>query len=294
MKQAEQLLDDLRREIDEIDDALHDLLIRRTEVVQRIAALKGANGLTALRPAREASILRRLVARHKGPFPISTLVSVWREIMSALVGIQAPFAVAVSMPKRGAGYLELARYQFGSYTPVTAYRSAAQVFNAVIEGRATVGVLPLPQDDGQTPWWLALTVGENPPRIIGRLPFGASPPNDGNEQVEAFVIAHIAQEPTGADRSLFAIETSEISRARLKSEMDAVKLPAVTIVSWHGPKSSGESTHLVEIDDFVGEGDKRLDALQKRLGPDLARRIVPVGGYAIPFGAAAGPSSSEA
>ena len=34
-------LDDLRREIDDIDAALHDLLMRRTELVQRIGAAKG-------------------------------------------------------------------------------------------------------------------------------------------------------------------------------------------------------------------------------------------------------------
>ena len=33
-------LDDLRREIDEIDDQLHDLLMRRTEIVGRVGAVK--------------------------------------------------------------------------------------------------------------------------------------------------------------------------------------------------------------------------------------------------------------
>ena len=60
-------LDDLRREIDHIDDTIHDLLMRRAAVVERVGIVKGqmeaaegqANGAPAqapiyLRPAREA------------------------------------------------------------------------------------------------------------------------------------------------------------------------------------------------------------------------------------------------
>ena len=51
-------LDDLRREIDEIDEGIHDLLMRRTGVARRIGGIKGAG--PSLRPAREAEVLRRL------------------------------------------------------------------------------------------------------------------------------------------------------------------------------------------------------------------------------------------
>ncbi|MSP68599.1 MAG: hypothetical protein EXQ96_11060, partial [Alphaproteobacteria bacterium] len=56
-------LRDLRSEVDEVDDALHDLLIRRAEIVERIAAAKQNPGVdAATRPAREAAIMRRLLA----------------------------------------------------------------------------------------------------------------------------------------------------------------------------------------------------------------------------------------
>src|SRR5262249_10877709 len=40
MASADNPLDDLRRQIDGIDDALHDLLIRRAEIAERIGKLK--------------------------------------------------------------------------------------------------------------------------------------------------------------------------------------------------------------------------------------------------------------
>ena len=79
MGEASGSLDDLRRQIDEIDRMLHDLLIRRSEVVERIGALKGSersNGVVYLRPGREAVVLRRLIERHRGPLPKATLVRI--------------------------------------------------------------------------------------------------------------------------------------------------------------------------------------------------------------------------
>ena len=76
MSKQIETLEGLRGEIDEIDDALQDLLIRRAEVSHAIAKVKQpasvqGNGTIApaLRPAREAAILRRLIARHRGDLP---------------------------------------------------------------------------------------------------------------------------------------------------------------------------------------------------------------------------------
>src|SRR3546814_7390778 len=61
-------LDDLRRQIDYIDDAIHDLLMRRPDLGRQIGRATGQGGVF-IRPGREARVLRRLVARHTGPFP---------------------------------------------------------------------------------------------------------------------------------------------------------------------------------------------------------------------------------
>src|SRR5258707_5120237 len=97
-------LDDLRRQIDELDDQLHDLLMRRTEVVEAIGKEKKDGKVSAFRPGREAVILRRLVARHGGRFPAAGLVRIWREMLAATVGLQMPFAVAVYAPSAANGH----------------------------------------------------------------------------------------------------------------------------------------------------------------------------------------------
>ena len=56
-------LGDLRKEIDRIDEAMHRLLMERGEIIDRLIAVKKTQESgSAFRPAREADMMRRLVA----------------------------------------------------------------------------------------------------------------------------------------------------------------------------------------------------------------------------------------
>ena len=85
-------LTDLRKEIDRIDEAMHQLLIERSEIIDRLIAVKRSQdgGTSAFRPAREAEMMRRLVKRHKGILPLDTVESIWRVIISTFTYVQAP------------------------------------------------------------------------------------------------------------------------------------------------------------------------------------------------------------
>ena len=155
MAEAEPSLDSLRAQIDAIDDQLYRLIMQRAEVALSIGAVKNAHGAETgpMRPGREARLIRRLAAKEEGPFPKAVIVRLWREIIGAVLRLQGPFSVAVYAPEGAAGYWDLARDQFGSLTPATAHDSPQQVLNAVTAGRASVGVLPLPDGGDPQPWW---------------------------------------------------------------------------------------------------------------------------------------------
>ena len=130
-------LDELRQQIDKIDDKLHDLVMRRAELVVSVGAAKKGGRIPALRPGREAQILRRLVSRHEGPFPAPLVVRIWRELMGGTIGMQVDFSVAVYAPAVAPGFWDLARDHYGSFTPMTAHSTASQVLRAVTEGSAS-------------------------------------------------------------------------------------------------------------------------------------------------------------
>jgi len=291
MTELDTQLTSLRREIDEIDQAMHDLLMRRAELVERIRGAKTGERAAVWRPAREAQVLRRLLARHRGAFSRATLVRIWREIMSEFVRMQAPFAVAVVVPADRPELLELARDHFGQSATLQTHPTTRGAIAAIVEGRASVGVLPSPEDDDHEPWWPTLErSGENKYRIVAKLPF--APARSGRtERREALVVGRITHDPSGADHSYVLIDAGRgMSRASVSAAFAKAGLVPCFLTSHDGTRDPATTQFLVEIPDYVAETDPRLDTVRSALGAG-AETVIVVGGFAAPFvpGEMAGP-----
>lgn len=271
----------LRAGIDRIDESLHDLIMERAALAERIGRAKnGEAARTALRPAREASILRRLLKRHAGPMPPAVLARLWREMMSAMVGVQGAFSLAVYMPQRGAGYLALAHGQYGSYTRAVSFRSVGQVVQAVMEGKAVVGILPIIGGEDETPWWPRL-LGDLPetPKIVARLPFIAGAAGPGEDEA-AFAISRVPFEPSGEDRSILAIETeTRPSMGALKAMLESAGFTVHAIYDCRAIDAG--HVHAVEVAGYFPPGHGTLSAHVADLGKPVTR-IVGLGVYATP------------
>jgi chorismate mutase/prephenate dehydratase len=273
-------LEHLRAEIDRIDQEVLDLLVARSAVVRRIGEVKGdrLDGRAALRPAREAQILRRLAERANGRFPAAVLVRMWRELIAAQTRLQAPLSVAVFAPKeRALQVWDLARDHFGSATAMIAVDRPLQALRALADGSATVAVLPLPNDDDS--WWVSLMSDhELQWRVFARLPFVSSE----GEEVRALALGHPEIEPSGDDLTPLAIEAEQgLSRGGLRELLATAKLNPGWAATWR-PDPPAPAVHLVEVGSFVGAGDPRLGALQQAARGEVLRAI-PVGGYARPL-----------
>ena len=97
-------LADLRVEIDRIDKAMHELLIERGRVIDRLIEIKARQGGgSAFRPAREASMMRAIAERHRGLLPFDTVEGIWRIIISTFTYVQAPYSVHVDVSRGDAG-----------------------------------------------------------------------------------------------------------------------------------------------------------------------------------------------
>jgi chorismate mutase len=281
MSDTPKSLEDLRREIDAVDDAVHDLIMRRTALVHAVRAAK-PDGL-ALRPGREALILRRLLARHRGEFPRPVLVHIWRELMGAMVRLQGPFSVAVTAEAGGPDYLAIAREEYGSATSLMPCRSAQQAIGAVRDCAVSVAVVPLPREGDDKPWWLFL-MGDQKirPRIAARIPFASS---GSTTTLEALAVARLEQIETGDDRSFVVIETEDaLSRTRLKQLFGQVKLETSFQASYFDLEDRRRWLHLGEVNQFVRPDDDRLEQLKAAA---QARNVLHLGGYAVPITPAA-------
>jgi chorismate mutase len=164
-------LAELRQEIDRIDETMHQLLMERGEIIDRLIAVKGTQESgAAFRPAREADMMRRLVERHKGILPLDTAESIWRVIISTFTHVQAPFAVHADLSAGDALMRDSARFHFGFTVPFVAHTGASGVVAAVSESKGDLGLVPAFAAPHAGAWWTALEF-DSAPRIIARLPF---------------------------------------------------------------------------------------------------------------------------
>jgi chorismate mutase len=280
----ERTLVDVRNDIDAIDDRIHDLLIRRTELVEEVRSIK-SGWRVKIQPSREADIVYRLIARHRGPFPKPDLVAIWRILICATLSFEGPFSVAVHMPEREPGYWDIARDHFGPFTPMTRHASAHSVIEAVHRQEAIVGVLPMPRSDDADPWWPhILSSHAEAPKIVAQLPF-AGVGNGRGAGLQALVICPVAVVPTGRDRSLFAIDIAKrLGLAQVGGTLREVGFDCSLLIA-SCEKNSPETWHyLVEVDGYLAADDPRFGRLRRDVGETIDR-IVLLGGYATPLSA---------
>jgi chorismate mutase-like protein len=269
-------LESLRAEIDALDDRIHEALIQRAELSLAVREVKGGGG-AALRPGREAAILRRLVERHRGALPGAVIVRLWREILAASVRLQGPFAVAVASGAAGGLAVDLARTHFGPLTTLHASGSAAAVLNELAEGRAKVGVVALPEDAPAERWWRGFGVGPGAGfNVIGRLPVAAAAPGPA-----ALMVARQPFDPSTEDRGYAVLETSaELSHARVKAALEQATLSPVGFPA-AVDDAGGGSAQLIELASRLDDDDPRPTIAAKALGNGA--RLRAIGGYAIPI-----------
>jgi chorismate mutase/prephenate dehydratase len=132
-------LKNIRSRIDSIDDRIVDLLTERATLAQDIGHAKSG---AKYRPEREAQVLRRVIARNRGPLPAAALTRLYAEIMSACRSLEDGITVAYLGPQ-GTFSEEAATRQFGGQARMDACASIEDVFREVEAGSANYGVVPI-------------------------------------------------------------------------------------------------------------------------------------------------------
>lgn len=268
-------LDELRREIDALDDRIHDALIARSEIAAAVRLAKGADG-AVFRPGREARVLRRLVARHHGSLPAIVIVRIWREIMTASSRLQGPFTIAVAPNAAGGTGLDLARDHFGTLTAIQPAASIAQALSALMEARAQIALVPLAEDVPDEPWWRGFGAGPGPQlNVLARVPFITDARAGG-----ALLVGRQGFDASGDDHGFVVVETrAEMSQARLRTILEGAGLRVLGFPAAIDDAVAG-SLQLVELSVHVAGDDARLRQVEATIGEGTRLRVI--GGYAVP------------
>jgi chorismate mutase / prephenate dehydratase len=144
LEQADEpTLEQLRRQIDEIDRQIQELIAERALCAKKVGEVKGLTEKADFyRPEREAQVLRAVAARNKGPLSNEQLLRLFREIMSACLAQEEPLKVAYLGPE--GTFTQTAVYtQFGHSVRALSVPTIDEVFHEVESGVADFGVTPV-------------------------------------------------------------------------------------------------------------------------------------------------------
>jgi chorismate mutase len=204
---ASETLADLREEIDRIDARMHEILMERGEIIDRLIAVKARTGSgSAFRPGREADMMRRLVSAHKGILPLDTVESIWRIIISTFTFVQAAYSVHADVSAGDAPIRDCCRFHFGFTVPFVPHVGIAGVIDAVAASGGDLGLIPVNAGTAAGAWWTRL--GEpSAPKIIARLPFVER--HDHPAGMPLFVIAKPLTDGAARDVVLYSVELGQ-------------------------------------------------------------------------------------
>jgi chorismate mutase / prephenate dehydratase len=135
-------LDELRSGIDALDQQLVHMLNQRAALAQAVGEIKKKEGSPFFRPDRAAQVIAKVQGHSAGPLRPEHIGSIWREIMSACLALEARTRVAVLGP--AGTFCEQAGIQyFGSNVELVHCANFDEVFHAAESGHAEFGVVGL-------------------------------------------------------------------------------------------------------------------------------------------------------
>jgi len=135
-------LDELRVQIDRIDDTLLKLYNERMEYVHQVGTLKNTTGAPIYRPEREQSILNRLKAQNDGKLTDEAIEALFLEMFAVARNMELPERIAYLGPEASFTH-QAAESKFGAMSAYMPIGSIKGVFREVSKGNAKFGVIPI-------------------------------------------------------------------------------------------------------------------------------------------------------
>lgn len=153
-----QELEQLRNQIDGLDQQIQQLINERAHCAQQVAEVKHkyakpGEQVVFYRPEREAQVLHKVMARNTGPLAAKAMAKIFREIMSQCLALEEPLQVAYLGPE-GTFTQEAAIKHFGTGAVCHSQATIDEVFRQVERGDAQYGVVPV---ENSTEGLVALT-----------------------------------------------------------------------------------------------------------------------------------------
>ncbi len=251
-----------RKEIDEIDDKIINLLNQRINIVSKVKKIKEDNQDDFfIKSAREADMIKDLVKKSDKKIHKSIIANIWRKIITSSNMYEQPLTVALYSPNDNMSYQYLLRQYYADYIPINNCSNAQKVFSQLENNQAQIGALKVPNhNDEQENWWLNLANSSSSVKIFAKTPFFYQ-----NNQEKLFILAKKEQEKSSSDTTIICLETkSDISFDRIENNIKECNLNYNLLKRATSDSIIDAKFYLIELDGFYEDGDEKLKELSQK------------------------------
>ena len=227
-------------------------------------------------------MVRRIVDKFTDTaFSPAAAAAMWRLLIGASTTVENPLSISAYAPDSDPSLYWLAREYFGPFIPVGKQPHVKRVIGDVLDGKTSIGIVPIPRSSDENQWWTSLMQqGNDSPKIFAHIPFVyyGTPAKDAPA---GFAISKIQPEPTADDMSLLVIEADQnVSQSRLQTASTAAKLDAQWLsVATLTPASR---MHLIACKGFITPEHEKIKTMLASLGASVLN-VHFLGAYATPF-----------
>ncbi len=275
---------EFRGQIDALDDKIIDLLVERIGIVSQVGAMKRSVDETQcpLRPGREAEMIRRVSKKFEGTaFSPAAAAAMWRTLIGASTAVENTLKISVFATDKDESLYWLAREYFGGFLSITKQPQIKRVIGDVMDGTASVGIVPNFNHTVEDQWWTTLLQrGQNMPVVFAHIPF-VYYEQPGRLSPAGLAIGNITPEATEEDVTIIVLDMDyNVSQHRMQTAFAQAKLQAqwLSIANL----STQSRHHLIEIKGFVDEKHESIKAFLANLGSTVMNTHF-LGSYAVPF-----------
>ena len=138
-------LEEIRKELDKLDDQLLEIYNKRFELVLKVGEIKNRTNAPIYRPEREKQIIERLQKKNRemnGVLTDEAIEALFMDLFSVARNFELPERIAYLGPEASFTH-QAAEMKFGSlgnYLPINTIKG---VFREVASGKAKFGVVPI-------------------------------------------------------------------------------------------------------------------------------------------------------
>ncbi len=275
-----------REQIDEIDLKILNLLKDRMEIVKNVGELKKSyNEKFYIRANREADMIKNLVNLADNKFPKSTIINIWRKIITSANMSEQALRIAIHNPRNITDYTYLVREYYNNDVPIINYDSANSVVAELENQQAQIGIFALPdsnedfdkKEDTKENWWISLANNRIGLKVFAKIPFVEFAQKDKNSNsIQLVAVAIKEAEKSISDKTLITIETGkEVNKSAILSAFKEVGLEGKILKSAQVMQFDGIKFHLIEIEGFYLEND----AVFKKLSQSKIKPFIKVLGH---------------